>query len=110
MGSPNIERGSLFGSYVIVPTLSFKLPQPPAVRRTAKLTRPTDAHATRRIAIGAAAIGALATGALAVGAMAIGRLAIGRLTLKEGRIKKFSIDELEVGTLRVRELITESRV
>jgi hypothetical protein len=58
-------------------------------------------------AVAALAIGAFATGALAVGALAIGRLAVGALSLRRGHVRSFVVDDLEVGRLRVRELVVE---
>jgi hypothetical protein len=58
-------------------------------------------------ALAAVSVGALSIGALAIGALAIGRLVVKRFAAKNGTIDRLVIQELEVGRLRVRELITE---
>ena len=60
-------------------------------------------------ALGSTSLGAAATGAAALGAVAIGALAIRRLAVKRGKVGHLTIEDLEVGRLRVRELVVEQR-
>jgi hypothetical protein len=55
----------------------------------------------------ATALAVFGIGALSIGALALGAVAINRLAIRSGKIKRLAIDDLEVGRLRVKELIRE---
>jgi hypothetical protein len=57
------------------------------------------------LAVGTGALGTLVLGAFAIGAVAIGALAIGRLAIGRFTAKKVHLDEVEIGTLRVRNIL-----
>ncbi len=64
----------------------------------------TGASATGAMAVGAPLVGPSAMGPLAIGASAIGALAIGRTAIANAVIRKLRAEEVEIGSLKVREL------
>lgn len=77
------------------------MPQPRALRSTARKASAVGATAAGAASVGALGVGVLAVGALAVGALAIGVLKIGQLKVKGARVRRLHVDELSVGVLRI---------
>ena len=79
-------------------------------RRTVKFPRfvtgtwTTGASATGLQGVGARITGPSAFGPVAIGVAAIGAIALGRVSIANGVIKKLRAEEIEIGSLKVREL------
>jgi hypothetical protein len=64
----------------------------------------TPASATGAVAVGFRILGPSAMGPLALAVTAVGAIAIGRLAIADAVIRKLRAEEVELGSLKVREL------
>ena len=64
----------------------------------------TGAHVSGAHVTGARLFGPSAMGPLAIAACAVGALAIGRLVIADAVIRRLRAEEVEIGSLKVREL------
>jgi len=75
-----------------------------SIRRQTTGAVATGASVTGATAIGARILGPSAMGPLAIAVAAVGALAIGRLAIADAVIRKLRAEEVEIGSLKVREL------
>jgi hypothetical protein len=67
-------------------------------------TTATRASVTGAMAVGARILGPSALGPLALAVAAVGALAVGRLAIADAVIRRLRAEEIEIGSLKVREL------
>ena len=75
-----------------------------AIRRQKTGAAITGASVTGASVVGARLLGPSAMAPLAIAASAVGALAIGRLAIADAVIRKLRGEEIEIGSLKVREL------
>jgi hypothetical protein len=75
-----------------------------STRRQTTAATTTGASLTGAKAVGARILGPSAMGPLAIAVSAIGALAIGRLTIANAVIRKLRAEQIEIGSLKVRQL------
>ena len=75
-----------------------------SIRREATGAAATGASVTGAMAVGARVLGPSAMGPLAIAVSAVGALAIGRIAIANAVIRKLRAEEVEIGSLKVREL------
>jgi hypothetical protein len=75
-----------------------------SIRRQTPGATATTASVTGAMAVGARILGPSAMGPLALAVAAVGAIAIGRLAIADAVIRKLRAEEIEIGSLKVREL------
>ena len=108
VSSPPGAEQPTTASVVMAPAEHAAAPMAGEGSRALRKARALAPRATGASAAGALAVGALAVGAVAVGALAIGRLAVGALSMGRGHVRYLAIDDLDVGRLRVGELVADA--
>lgn len=71
--------------------------------------RATGASVTGATAVGPRLLGPSAIAAVAIGACAVGAMAVGRLAIADAVIRRLRAGEIEIGSLKVRELEIDGR-
>ena len=74
------------------------------IRRQRTGSTATAASVTGAMAVGARILGPSAMGPLAVAVIAVGAMAVGRLAIADAVIRRVRAAEIEIGSLKVREL------
>jgi hypothetical protein len=75
-----------------------------SIRRQRTGSTATTASVTGAMAVGARILGPSAMGPLALAVTAVGAMAVGRLAIADAVIRRLRAEEIEIGSLKVREL------